>query len=341
MSTAMNTTSIASARDRASAASNVRLILGSGFQPDYVREIANAYSRAGRSVEVIGGDMHAGTAFEPNVRFLNLRGRDSKEPSKLGELRKLAKYYARLIRHLSASPASAIYDVSIGRPFLRCLLMYPLIRLLGKKIIYTAHNVLPHDRATTLNRAVYFLIYRALVDVIIVHGQALKTQLVEQFSVSADRVHVVSHGTYNPVTNPAVTKRAARELLGINPEMAVALVFGFQRPYKGTHFVLESLEHSSVSPSLTLLIRGQATDSAYRLTLEETIARVEGKVNVNARFESVPDGDVETLFKAADVVLLPYLEGSQSGIKYMAYAFGRPVLASRIGSLGEFLEPGV
>jgi len=49
---------------------------------------------------------------------------------------------------------------------------------------------------------------------------------------------------------------------------------------------------------------------------------------------------MELLFKACDVVLLPYLEGSQSGIKFMAYAYGRPVLASAVGSLREYIVPG-
>ncbi|MCC6795122.1 MAG: glycosyltransferase family 4 protein [Candidatus Hydrogenedentes bacterium] len=330
----------ATPQDSTRTVENVRIILGSGFQPDYVREVANAYARQGREVELIGGNMHMASQYETGVTFCNLRGNDKKERSRVLELVKLVKYYARLLSHVASSPSGVVYDVSIGRPLLRCLLMYSAFFLLGKRVIYTAHNVLPHDRDTAFNRIIYFIIYRAMVDAIIVHGSAIKERIVREFGVDAERVHVVSHGTYHATSNPEITKESAREVLGIAKDACVGLVFGFQRPYKGTHTLLEALADAPLAKPMTVLIRGEATDPAYREKLEAIIAQCRDRLTVNAKFESVPDGDVETLFKACDIVLLPYLEGSQSGIKYMAYAYGRPVLVSNIGSLAEFVRPG-
>ncbi|MCC6155027.1 MAG: glycosyltransferase family 4 protein, partial [Candidatus Hydrogenedentes bacterium] len=160
------------------------------------------------------------------------------------------------------------------------------------------------------------------------------------FGVDAERVHVVSHGTYHAKSNPEITKATAREALGLAQNLVVGLVFGFQRPYKGTHTLLEALASAQLAKPMTVLIRGEATDPAYREKLEGIIAANTSTLSVNAQFVSVPDSDVQTLFKASDIVLLPYLEGSQSGIKYMAYAYGRPVLVSNIGSLAEFVQPG-
>jgi len=328
------------AQESTRALENVRIILGSGFQPDYVREVANAYARAGRDVELIGGNMHAASNYEPGVTFCNLRGNDKSESSRVRELIKLARYYARLLAHVASSSSGVVYDVSIGRPLLRCLLMYSAFYVLGKRIIYTAHNVLPHDCDTALNRIIYFIIYRVMVDAIIVHGSAIKERIVREFGVDADRVHVVSHGTYHATSNPEITRESAREALGIDKDACVGLVFGFQRPYKGTHTLLEAIANATLAKPMTVLIRGEATDPAYREKLESIIAQHKNTLTANARFESVPDSDVEMLFKACDIVLLPYLEGSQSGIKYMAYAYGRPVLVSNIGSLAEFVQPG-
>ena len=317
-----------------------RLILASGFQPDYVREVANGHARLGCAVQVIGGDMHATLAFHAGAELLNLRGDDRRDRSLVRELAKLARYYASVLRCVAGSGSPVVYDISIGRPLLRCFMMYPLFRLLGKRIVYTAHNVLPHDADTVANRIIYWIIYRVLVDAIVVHGQAVKERLVEEFDVDTDRVYVIAHGTYHPTDSTAVTRESARRELGIAPGERVLLCFGLQRYYKGTHFVLDAIQNYAAE-NVTLLIRGHAPDAAYQQFVEEQIRAFGGSATVDARFGVVSDAEMEVLFKAADIVLLPYLEGSQSGIKFMAYAYGRPVLASEIGSLREYIGAGI
>jgi len=321
-------------------AAPARVILASGFQPDYVREVANAHARLGCPVSVIGGDMHEGQPYESNVSLLNLRGNDKREPGKFAEVKKLAGYYARLLRSVATSNTNIVYDVSIGRPLLRCMLMYPLFRLLGKRIVYTAHNVLPHDADTLANRLIYWVIYRLLVNGIVVHGQSIKERLIAEFNVDPDGVHVVAHGTYHPVNDAAMTKAIARKKTGIAPRERVLLCFGLQRHYKGTHFVLEALNEYNAE-DLVLLIRGHAPDQGYKDFLKAQVRRHRGALRISSVLNAVSDEEMEIAFKAADIVLLPYLEGSQSGIKFMAYAYGRPVLASEIGSLHENVKPGV
>ncbi|MDZ4861051.1 MAG: glycosyltransferase family 4 protein [Candidatus Hydrogenedentes bacterium] len=339
----MNTAASYSVLEAASVTSRTaapRLILASGFQPDYVREIANAHARLGSTVHVVGGDMHEQQTYHPNVSLLNLRGRDERENSTLREIAKLAGYLSRLVRTVCTSDAPIVYDVSIGRPLLRCLLMYPLFRLAGKRIVYTAHNVLPHDADTFANRMVYWFIYRLLADSIVVHGQSLKERLITEFNVQPERVHTVAHGTYHPRDTEAITKATARKQLGIAPRERVLLCFGLQRHYKGTHFVLEAL-NDYCAADLVLVVRGHAPDEAYKEFLTAQVRRHCGGLRINARLKAVSDAEMEVVFKAADIVLLPYLEGSQSGIKFMAYAYGRPVLASETGSLREYIQPGI
>ena len=338
MSTAISYGTNSGARE--STTGQARLLLASGFQPDYVREVANAHARLGCDVRVIGGDMHEGQPYDANVTLLNLRGNDKRDRNPVRELTKLAVYYARVFRCVALSNATIVYDVSIGRPLLRCLLMYPLFKLLGKRIVYTAHNVLPHDADTVRNRIVYWIVYRVLADAIVVHGQAIKERLVEEFDVDTDRVHAVAHGTYHPHDSRNVTKQSAREKLNIRPHERVLLCFGLQRYYKGTHFVIEALSKYRAK-NITLLVRGHAPERSYQDLIQRMVQAHRGEVKFDAQFGAVPDDEMELLFKAADIVLLPYLEGSQSGIKFMAYAYGRPVLASSIGSLREYIQSGV
>ena len=328
------------ARTSAAVQPGTRLILASGFQPDYVREVANAHARLGHDVLIIGGNMHEGQAYHPNVRLLNLRGNDKRDRDSFRELAKLAAYYGKVLRCVASFKGGIVYDVSIGRPLLRCLMMYPLFRLMGKQIVYTAHNVLPHDADTLKNRIVYWLVYRLLVNAVVVHGQAIKERLIEEFSVDTDAVHVVAHGTYHPHDRDEITKRAARKQLGIAQNERVLLCFGLQRYYKGTHFVIEALD-TYRAQNVRVLVRGHAPEKSYQDLIERMVRSHRGSVKLDVEFGAVADDAMELLFKAADIVLLPYLEGSQSGIKFMAYAYGRPVLASNVGSLCEFIRPGL
>ena len=324
----------------AATGAQIRLILASGFQPDYVREVANAHARLGYSVYVIGGNMHEDQAYHEKVTLLNIRGNDKRNRNPMREAAKLAGYYVRLLGCVANIKCDAVYDVSIGRPLLRCLLMYPLFRLLGKRIVYTAHNVLPHDADTIKNRIVYWTVYRLLADAIVVHGQAIKERIIEEFDVDEERVHVVAHGTYHAHNTDHVTKKSARELLDIPQDHRVLLCFGLQRFYKGTHMVIEALDNY-LATNMTLLVRGHAPERSYQELIESMVSTHNGALRIDARFGVVAEKDLEVYFKAADVVLLPYLEGSQSGIKFMAYAYGRPVLASAVGSLQEYIQHGV
>ncbi|MCC6797173.1 MAG: glycosyltransferase family 4 protein [Candidatus Hydrogenedentes bacterium] len=326
-------------RTGAATGAQVRLILASGFQADYVREVANAQARLGHAVYVIGGNMHEGQTYHENVTLLNIRGNDKRERNPLREIAKLASYYARLLRCVADAKCDTVYDVSIGRPMLRCVLMYPLFRMLGKHVVYTAHNVLPHDADSVKNRIVYSIVYRLLVDKIVVHGQAIKERIVYEFGVDTERVSVVAHGTYHAKDSADISKPSAREQLGIPKHERVLLCFGLQRFYKGTHFVLEALDNYRAA-NVTLLVRGHAPERSYQDLVERMVNAHAGTLKVNAKFGAVSNSDMELLFKAADIVLLPYLEGSQSGIKFMAYAYGRPVLASAVGSLQEYIEQG-
>lgn len=338
MSTAVSYQAASGAQSTTGA--QVRLILASGFQPDYVREVANAHARLGHAVHVIGGNMHEDQPYHTNVTLLNVRGEDKRNRNPLRELAKLAAYYTKLLRCVAASKSDVLYDVSIGRPLLRCLMMYPLFRLMGKRIVYTAHNVLPHDADTVKNRLVYWAVYRVLADAIVVHGQAIKERLIDEFGVDTERVRVVAHGTYHPHDSERVTKPSARKKLGVPPNARMLLCFGLQRYYKGTHFVLEALDRYD-GENITVFVRGHAPEPSYQDLIERMVRTHGGAVTFNAQFGTVRDDEMEVLFKAADIVLLPYLEGSQSGIKFMAYAYGRPVLASSVGSLCEHIQPGL
>jgi glycosyltransferase involved in cell wall biosynthesis len=73
----------------------------------------------------------------------------------------------------------------------------------------------------------------------------------------------------------------------------------------------------------------------------EQIARlgIEDEVVMHTRF--VPDGEVADYFSVAQMVALPYKSATQSGVTQVAYAFGVPMIVTRVGGLAEIVPDGV
>ena len=54
----------------------------------------------------------------------------------------------------------------------------------------------------------------------------------------------------------------------------------------------------------------------------------------------IPDKEVEKFFAACDVVVLPYISATQSGIVQIAYGFDKPVIATNVGGLPDVVTDG-
>ena len=76
---------------------------------------------------------------------------------------------------------------------------------------------------------------------------------------------------------------------------------------------------------------------SYMQDVRRAIAEGEGADRVRCELEYIPDSETEVYFKAADVVVLPYKNIFESGVVFLAYRFGLPVIASDVGSFREEL----
>jgi D-inositol-3-phosphate glycosyltransferase len=85
----------------------------------------------------------------------------------------------------------------------------------------------------------------------------------------------------------------------------------------------------------------QKGNESYLAALEQTAARelARGQVILQTRF--IPDEEMELYLKAADVLVLPYNQIFQSGVLFLAYSFGLPVIATDVGSFREEIVEGV
>ncbi len=196
------------------------------------------------------------------------------------------------------------------------------------------HNVLPHERS----RVDLLMGRRALgaADGFLVHSESDAERLRELLPGALMKVH--PHPRYEAFTGDAPDRETARARLGIGPDEKVALFFGYVRAYKGLDLALRALARCQ-EPGLRLWVVGEFYEdpAPYEDLINDLGLR--DAVRIINRY--VANEEVAAYFQAADLVLQPYRSATQSGIAQIAFAFGKPVLATAVGGLPEQIEDGV
>jgi len=128
----------------------------------------------------------------------------------------------------------------------------------------------------------------------------------------------------------------ARQRLGLDPVTPVALFFGFVRAYKGLRFLLEAMPEVLTQVDVHLLIVGEFWDDKQEYLQIVNRLCLGGAVTIVDQY--VPNEEIALYFSAADVVVLPYLDVTQSAVLQLAYGFGKPVIATMVGGLPDMVE---
>jgi D-inositol-3-phosphate glycosyltransferase len=217
-------------------------------------------------------------------------------------------------------------------------------RVLGKRIVLTVHNVNARRRDTNdtvFNRLTLRVQYR-LADHIFVHTAQMKRELVQEFGVQKTRVTIIPFGINNAVPNTRLTPTEARQRLGIRDGEKAILFFGNIAPYKGLEYLTTAFQQIlPARGNYRLIIAGRPKNcDRYWTTIREAIREDLRRGRVLLREDYIPDEETEVYFKAADVLALPYRHIYQSGVLFLGYSFGLPVLAANVGSLEHEIVEG-
>ena len=215
------------------------------------------------------------------------------------------------------------------------------LRSLGKrrqpKSVFICHNVMEHEP----NRIKSALSRRVLnsADLFITHSHWDRDNLERWLGASrAGAIRVSPHPVYEHLSQPVLSKAEAKAGLGIHAERVV-LFFGFIRDYKGLRYLIESLPQVREKLDVHLLIAGEVWGDAK--PYHELISQLGISGSVTFIEGYIPNEKVARYFAASDLVVIPYVTATQSGIVQLAYGFGKPVVVSRVGGLPEVVEEGV
>lgn len=177
----------------------------------------------------------------------------------------------------------------------------------------------------------------SLADRYVVHSHEDRSRLLAL--VSEAKVKVVRFPSYGSIVEDKPARGAARQTLGLDKDLPVVLFFGFVRPYKGLRYLLQAIQKVRRERPVHLLIVGEFWDD--RQAYVEQIKRSDLSSHVTIIDEYVPNEDIGTYFAAANVLVLPYVETSQSAVLHLSLGLHLPVIATRVGGLSESIVEGV
>jgi D-inositol-3-phosphate glycosyltransferase len=325
---------------------HISLLTGGGDKP-YALGMAAALTSAGISIDFIGSDDLSApeVVTNPRVNFINLRGDQRPEAKRLTKVLRVLNYYVKLILY-AAKAKPKLFHILWNNKFQlfdRILLML-YYKLLGKRVVFTAHNVNAGKRDSNdswLNRISLRAQY-SLCDHILVHTNGMKTELVAEFRIPERKVSVIPFGINNTVPNTSLSRAEAKEKLGVRGTDKALLFFGNIAPYKGLEYLVAAFaELTKNDPTYRLLIVGKPKGlTNYWTQIQTTIRHSCISARVIEIIEYVPDETTELYFKAADVLVLPYSHVFQSGVLFLGYSFGLPAVAADVGTLREDIIGG-
>ena len=233
---------------------------------------------------------------------------------------------ARLVRQISDFKPDLIH-LQVGHLWFN-LLALPFLR--GYPLVLTVHDSAFHTGDAECNKIPQWVYDVACLRARerIVHAPQVKEMLIQRLNISASTVHIIPHVVIGDNTAaPGETPVEAEPLI---------LFFGRIWEYKGLEYLIraEPLITSKI-PGARIVIAGRGEDfERYR----RMMVHPEKFVVYN---EHVSDEKRAELFRQAKVVVLPYIEASQSGVIPIAYRFGKPVVATRVGGLPSMVEQGL
>ena len=208
------------------------------------------------------------------------------------------------------------------------------LRRRGTRVVLVCDNLVPHEHRP-LDRSLTRWMLRN-TDGALVMSDSVERDL-EALAPGVPRRRV-AHPLYAQFDRGRWTRASARASLGLAPDAEVALFFGFIRRYTGLDTLLEAWRAVRARRDVTLLVAGEFYEDEARL--RALAAGAGGPPAVRLLDRYLEDGEVEAVFKAADVAMLPYRSATQSGVTHVAYAMGVPVITTDVGGLSETVLPG-
>ncbi|HZW39613.1 MAG TPA: glycosyltransferase family 4 protein [Ignavibacteriaceae bacterium] len=313
------------------------VIIDSNIVNDYSLCLGQGIINNNSDVIIIVPENRLDNGFE-DVKMLKWLPSKNRKVSKLYKIYAYLKYISKFIGLIFKYKPDAIHFEFFR--FKSDFLLFPLLRLMKPKLVYTAHNIYPHER----NKSDYFLhkIVYSAAEEIIVHSNFIKKRLIASFPVNEKKVKVIAHGNFDHYLPEHLSNKCdARKLLGISQNENVALFFGYIREYKGVDLLLEAFKIiKEKNIKIKLLLAGAPYSDNLKREYLQMIEDYKLKDIISYKLDFIKNEEIQNYFLAADLVVLPYKNIDHSGIVHLAFSFAKPIAASDVGDFSETIIDG-
>ena len=194
----------------------------------------------------------------------------------------------------------------------------PRIRSPRRSYVFTAHDAVPHPGDRFVAWEPLMLVNLRCADGVLLLSEHVRDQLIARYRYPAQRTWIVPHG---PLAFPGQEPRHDKP-----DRVRRLLFFGRILPYKGLSLLLEAFARIADRHDLYLSVVGSGNLDAHAARLS-----THPRVRLDNRW--IPESEVAAVFASADLVIVPCLEASQSGVVAAAYGMGVPVVVTPVGGL--------
>jgi D-inositol-3-phosphate glycosyltransferase len=265
---------------------------------------------------------------------------DSEAPSDLSIERSIHAYNPLQWRFAAATIAARTYDLVLIRFWLPAMgpalghVAASLVGNSGTRVVALIDNLYPHEPRP---------LDRWLTNKFIAHPHGFVTMsnmVASQLQqlVGGKPVCQAPHPMYDDY-GAAIEQSQARIKLGIERDAPVLLFFGFIRKYKGLDLLMHALNDQRLRDvGLKVVIAGEwyEESSPYKSLAAEL--NLDDMLIWHDHF--ISESNIATYFSAADAVVQPYRNATQSGISALSFAYSKPLISTRVGGLAEVIEDG-
>jgi D-inositol-3-phosphate glycosyltransferase len=203
------------------------------------------------------------------------------------------------------------------------------LRRKGIKFIYIIHNVFPHEKRVWDRWLAWFALRPA-------NGFLAQTEVEKGKLVSLapkGPVEVSPLPIFPPFSNGKLSKTEAKRLIQVPENGIVLLFFGIIRSYKGLGVLIDALgelKNERIQPHL--IVAGEFWEAVE--PYHQQIQRLGLETQVILVNKYIPNEEVDRYFSAADVLIAPYVGGTQSAAVALARGYGLPLIVTELVAKG-------
>lgn len=207
-------------------------------------------------------------------------------------------------------------------------------KLWGKKIVWTIHNLAPHNIKYKLINKVFWSVYFRLVDGCISLSEANKLIAIRRYPFLTKLKHSVClHGLYTDYYEDDISRSVARRKLNIPADKKTFLFLGQIKPYKNVEKLINIFTDNTSFKDCILLIAGKFESIEYKNEVSALLERTE---NIVLKEGFVEDRDLATYFRASDAAIFPFKNIFNSGSVLLSLSFQTPAITPFTENFDEY-----